>query len=222
MRVRRIVDLSLRLDAGTQVYPGDPDVLVTPHATIARDGFNLAALSMGSQSGTNCDAPLHFDEAGAPIDEVALELFAGPGLVIDVRHRRDRDAVTVADIEPWLDRCAPGVLVLLHTGWSRYYGTPRYFDHPFLGAEACASLLGRGVRTICLDTLNIDETPDEQHPGVGFPCHHLVAEVGGIVVENLTALDQIDFADPFVTAFPLKLTGVDGSTTRAVALQLEP
>jgi kynurenine formamidase len=80
-------------------------------------------------------------------------------------------------------------------------------------------LLVVGVRTFCLDVLNIDETPDDTHPGVGFPVHLLIAAVGGVVVENLAALEKIDFPDPFVTVFPLPLTGADGSPTRAVAIQ---
>ena len=36
-------------------------------------------------------------------------------------------------------------------------------------------MLDLGVRTFCIDAINIDETPDDDHPGVGFPCHHLIS-----------------------------------------------
>jgi kynurenine formamidase len=222
MQVRRIVDLSLAIDANTQVYPGDPPVRFRTAATIGADGFNLLGIAMGSQSGTNCDAPYHFLDRGAPIDEVDLHLFAGTGLIIDVRGTPARTAIDSADIAPYLDAVMPGTIVVFHTGWSAYYGTPAYFDHPFLGSDACRALLERGVRTIGLDTQSIDETPDDQHPALGFPVHRLIAEAGGVVVENLTALEQVDFADPFITVFPLRLTGADGSPARAVAIQLAP
>ncbi len=217
MRIRRIVDLSLPIDAGTQIYPGDPQVRFRVASTIEEHGFNLLAVEMGSQSGTNCDAPYHFLESGARIDEVPLDLFAGPGVIIDVRGKLPRAVIDESDVAPYLDSVGPGSIVLLHTGWPDYYGTPAYFDHPFLGAAACLALLQRGVRTFCLDTQNIDETPDSDHPGAGFPVHLLIAEAGGIIVENLTGLDQIDF-DPLITVFPLRLTGADGSPTRAVAI----
>jgi kynurenine formamidase len=222
MRVGRVVDLSLALDAGTQVYPGDPEVRLTPAATLAVDGFNLLAVAMGSQSGTNCDAPYHFLESGARIDEVPLPLFVGPGVLLDVRGKPPRSPITEADVAPWLDALAPGTIAVLHTGWSAHYGEPAYFDHPYLSAEACQALLDRGVRTICLDTLNIDETPDDQHPGAGFPCHLLVAQVGGIVVDNLTNLAAVDFPDPLLSVLPLRLTGADGGPTRAVAIEITP
>jgi kynurenine formamidase len=221
MRVRRVVDLSLPIDAGTQVYPGDPAVRFREAATIARDGFNLLGIEMGSQSGTNCDAPYHFRDDGARIDEVGLDLFVGPGVVVDVRGKPARTAISAAEVMPWLDAVGPGTIVLLHTGWPAHYGTPRYFDHPFLGADACRALLERGVRTFCLDTQNIDETPDDEHPGEGFPVHNLIAAAGGIIVENLTGLEQITFEKPLISVLPLRLSGADGSPSRAVAIDLE-
>ena len=219
-RIRRVVDLSLAIDSQTQVYPGDPQVRFRQAATIAREGFNLLGVEMGSQTGTNCDAPYHFLQRGARIDEVALELFAGPGVIVDVRFKSPREAITEADVSSYLDQVGPGTIVLFHTGWPVHYGTPEYFNHPYLGAGACQALLDRGVRTFCLDTQNIDETPDDLHPGAGFPVHLLIAQAGGIIVENLTALEQIDFPDPLITVFPLRLTGADGSPTRAVAMDL--
>jgi hypothetical protein len=35
------------------------------------------------------------------------------------------------------------------------------------------------------------------------------------VVANLTALEHIDFADPSITVFPMRLTGADGAPNRA-------
>jgi kynurenine formamidase len=221
MRVRRVIDLSLPIDAGTQVYPGDPPVRFRQAATIGREGFNLLGIELGSQSGTNCDAPYHFREEGARIDQVGLDLFVGPGVVVDVRGKAPRSAISAADVAPWLDALGAGTIVLLHTGWPAYYGTPRYFDHPFLGADACTALLERGVLTFCLDTQNIDETPDDEHPGSGFPVHHLIAAAGGIIVENLTGLEQVTFDHPLISVLPLRLTGADGSPTRAVAMELE-
>ena len=217
--MRRVVDLSVPLDAATQVYPGDPPVRTEPVATIDRDGYHLLAVHMGSQSGTHCDAPYHFLDGGARIDELDLRLFAGPGVLVDVRGRPDRAVIGPVDLGP-LDRVRAGTIVLLHTGWSAHYGTPRYADHPFLGADACRALLDRGVRTIGLDTPTVDETPDADRPAGDWPCHRLVAAVGGVIVENLTNLAAVDFPDPFLSVLPLRLTGADGAPVRAVALDL--
>ena len=112
--------------------------------------------------------------------------------------------------------------MLLHTGWDAHYGTPAYFENPYLDADACRRLLERGVRTNGLDALNLDETPDDQHPGVGFPCHHLIADLGGVIIENLRGLGDIDFADPFISVLPSRLEAADGAPVRAVAVELAP
>ena len=208
MHVRRVVDLSVPLDDRTPVWPGDPPVQLVPAATIAHDGYNLLAVHMGSQSGTHCDAPRHFRPDGPPIDELDLRLFAGPGVLVDVRGRPDRYPIGVPDLAPYLGRVGPGTIVVLHTGRSDS-------DHPYLGVDACRALLDRGIRTIGLDTPNIDETPSAT-----YPCHHMVAAAGGVIVENLTNLAAVDFPDPFLSVLPLRLTGADGAPVRAVALDL--
>lgn len=221
MHVRRIVDLSVPLSESTQVYPGDPVPRIEPAATIEADGFNLLSLRLGSQTGTHVDAPYHFRADGARIDEMDLSLFAGEGVVIDVTGLAPRARITWEAIAPAAGRLGPGVIALLHTGWPARYGTPAYFDHPFLDADACRRLLDLGVRTFLLDFPNIDETPDAAHPGEGFPAHRLIAAAGGVIGENLRGFELIGFT-PFVSCLPLCLAGADGAPVRAVAMDLAP
>ena len=220
MRVTRLVDLSVPVDAGTQVFPGDPVFASRPHTTVAADGYNVQALTLGSQTGTHVDAPFHFVEDGLRVDQLDLTRLTGPAVVVDVRGRAPRSRLTWADLSA--TRIPEGAIVLLHTGWSVHYGTPAYFDHPFLDAAACRRLLAAGVRTIGLDAPNIDLTPTDDDPGEGYPVHHLVAAAGGVVCENLTNLAAVDFPDPFVSLLPLRLTGADGAPVRAVAAELAP
>lgn len=221
MKISRVIDLSVPLTSATQVYPGDPVVSFAPHSSIAVDGFNLLAVTMGSQSGTHVDAPYHFDDETLRIDEVPLERFIGVGVIVDARTVGARGRITAAHLAPVLDRLTPGVIVLLHTGWSEHYGTERYFSHPYLDREACEVLLARGIRTIGIDAINLDETPDADHPGEGFPSHHLIAEVGGVIIENMTNLSAITSARPVISVLPLAFVGADGAPVRAVAIESE-
>lgn len=216
-----MVDLSVPVDPGTVVYPGDPSPTFEVHSTIERDGFNLLDVHIGSQSGTHVDAPYHFEADGLRLDELPTERFVGPGVVVDASGLRAREEIDWARVAPVADRLAPGVIVLLRTGWSAHYGTPRYFEHPFLGADACERMLALGVRTFCIDAINIDETPDDDHPGVGFPSHHLIAREGGVIGENFR-LDDLPEGDFLVVCTPIRLTGADGAPVRAVAIELGP
>jgi kynurenine formamidase len=219
MEIVRVVDLSREITAETVVYPGDPVPHIAQHATIAKDGFNLVSIQMGSQSGTHVDAPFHFDDDTEKIDEVPLERFVGRGVIIHCDGVSARERITLDSVRTEAESARAGDIVLVHTGWARHYGDPAYFDNPFLDAGLVSFLLERGVRTIGLDALNIDETPDADHSGAGFPAHHLIADVGGVICENLCNLESVDFTDPLVSLLPMKFVGIDGAPVRAVAIE---
>lgn len=213
-----VVDLSVPVGPGTFVLPGDPATHLDAHATIARDGYNLLSVRMGSQTGTHVDAPFHVDPHGRRVDEVDLRRFAGPAVVVDATGLPPHGRISSAHLDPVRERLVPGSVVLLRTGWSTHQGTPAYLQHPSLDPAACEQLLAAGVRTIGVDAPSIDPTPDDT-----LTCHHLVAAVGGVIAENLTDLHRVlELTDPLVCLFPVRLEGADGAPVRAVALQLAP
>jgi kynurenine formamidase len=222
VRVERVVDLSIVLDGDTQVYPGDPQPELSVGTTIESDGFNLLSLQLGSQTGTHVDAPYHFIQDGARVLDCDPGLFAGPGVIVDVSSHGDRQPITWDDLEPYRSRLETGAVVALHTGWSdRHLGTERYHDHPFLDPEACSRLVDLGVRTVAIDALNVDQTFLGEGPETRFPCHLEFLGAGGVFAENLTNLGSVDFDDPLLCLFPLRLGGdADGAPCRAVALRL--
>jgi kynurenine formamidase len=115
LEVRRVIDLSHRVDEDTQVYPGDPAVRLEPATTIAADGVNVLNVHIGSHSGTHVDAPYHFVENGERIDTMDVRLFFGRAVVMDVRGKGPRERITVEDLRPTkadsrrssLPSCAP-------------------------------------------------------------------------------------------------------------------
>lgn len=207
-----LVDLSVPIVSGMPVYPGDPEVTIGPALTAARDGVNVLVLHLGSQSGTHVDAPYHLDDALPRLDELPLERFAGPAVVVDARGLAPK-----APIGPDFFAGGLGPIVLVATGWSAHWGTRAYLDHPYLTEEAARLLVERGVRTVGIDALSVDPTPAED-----FPAHRVLCGAHAVIAENLTGLDRLVAAQAAgrgveVSMLPIRLAGADGAPVRAVA-----
>ncbi len=211
-----IIDLSHPITPGMQVFPGDPAVELTAVCDVARDGFRVSSIHLGTHTGTHVDAPSHRVPEGASIDRVSLSRFHGPARIIRVRHPIAAAPIGLPDVEDQLSRVREGEIVLFDTGWSRYFGSPRYFEHPYLAAPIAEFLLVRGVRSVGMDMASPDDTTNEAMPA-RLPFHERFLGAGGVIFENLTNLESIAGPVTGFSAFPLRIDGGDGSPVRAVA-----
>ena len=211
--IKKIVDLSHALKADTPVYPGDPVPDFSVATTIENEGYNLFNVVLGSQTGSHVDAPYHFSNQGATIDQMDLKYFMGNGLIIDMTHKKSKEEISLKEISAFEKQIETADIVLFKTNWYKKAGSDEFYDHPFLSKEGGEYLLSKGIKTVGIDTINLDNTG-----GTEFPIHDMYAEAGGIIAENLANLDMVDFDFPFIMFLPLKLVGCDGSPVRAVAL----
>ncbi|MFJ5531947.1 cyclase family protein [Streptomyces sp. NPDC093261] len=213
------LDLSVPLVTGMPVYPGDPQVEVDRALRVATDGVNVLRLHLGSQSGTHVDAPYHVNSGWPALDALPLERFTGPAVAADVRGLPARTAITPELLAPALSllRLQPGAILLLATGWSAYWGTEAYRDHPWLTPESAQAIVNASVRTVGVDALSVDPYGDPD-----LPAHRVLCGATGVIAENLTGLDRVLAAQRAgrpveVYLFPLHLPGSDGAPVRAVA-----
>lgn len=217
---RRIVDLSAPLRTGMTVFPGDPDVDIAPALTLDPHGVNVLRVHIGSQSGTHVDAPFHVLADGARLDDLPLDRFVGPAIVADLRHLGADEPIDPDALEPVRGSLRPGAVLLLHTGWSRYFDDyPRYRVHPWLTPDAARAVIDAGVRTVGIDALNIDATPEDLER-IRFDAHVEILRADGVIIENLRNLEAVStLRDPIVSVLPLNLLGADGAPVRAVAYE---
>ncbi|WP_062350418.1 cyclase family protein [Bacillus kwashiorkori] len=216
MKVKKIIDLTIPLAEEIPVFPGDPQPSFDKIRFVEEDGYNLSVLHLGTHSGTHVDAPNHFFQNGKKIDEVPLQQFIGRGVIFEVRGKEKSSPITIEDVKQTLTTVEAGDIALFHTGWMEYLGTEQYFEHPYIELTVIKELMKRGVKSIFIDTMNIDP-PD----GSSYAGHRALLSSGGIIGENICNLDQIDFDNPLIVAAPLKIVGLDGSPVRAVALHFE-
>lgn len=215
-KINKIVDLSHALTADTPVYPGDPVPNFSVATTIENEGYNLFNLILGSQTGSHVDAPYHFSKQGDTVDKMDLNRFIGNGLIIDVTYKNSKEQILLEEITKYEKQIEAADIVLFKTNWYKKAGTSEFYNHPFLSKEGGEYLLSKGIKTVGIDAINLDNTG-----GTEFPIHDLYAKAGGIIAENLANLDSVDFDSPFVIFLPLKLIGCDGSPIRAVAIDFK-
>lgn len=217
------VDLSHRLADGTQVYPGDPAVSLTPHATVADDGYRVTRLSLGTHAGTHVDAPAHTEPDGDPIDAFPIERFRFDALVVSVAVDAAREPISREAVQAGIEAADPdgsfaADMVVLDTGWADHWGDDRYHDHPYLTPAAARWVAGEGYH-VGVDALSVDPTPTATAAPAepsGLPAHHALLGADRFIVENLTNLGAVP--DRFrLEAYPLPLAGVDAAPARVVA-----
>jgi arylformamidase len=85
----RFVDISILIENGMQVYPGDPVVEITPFSSIREDGFSLTELHLGTHTGTHADFRAHVIEAEAI--KPSLSILIGACMVV---HAKDLEALS--------------------------------------------------------------------------------------------------------------------------------
>ena len=224
----KIIDLSHTIHDEIQIYPGDPVPSINRGLTHEKDYCHVDVLTLGSHTGTHIDAPYHFLVEGQKIDEIPVQRFVGNGVLIDVSGKSERDLIELADVEPYATEIEKGDFVLFKTGWDRYFGTTKYFHHPYLRAKVASFLLKLGVALVGIDAMNIDTTyhdeidlessakklPDEND--YGYPVHDILLGNGILILENLCNLDKIEQVKGVYSFLPLKLKDSDGSPIRAV------
>ncbi len=211
----KIIDLSHPLHTGMQVYPGDPEVVIEPVLHVESDWVNVLSVHMGSQSGTHVDSPFHVLNELATLDQIPLQRFLGPWVLVDATGLAPRQAIPHERFTR--ETYTENSIVLIHTNWSNYFGTHQYLAHPYPNLESLQYLLDQGVRTIALDFLSLDRTPETASEAT-LENHYLWSRANGIIGENFTNFASLNTDTPFISLLPLNMGASDGGPVRAVAL----
>jgi kynurenine formamidase len=249
----RIIDLSAPIVPG----PEDaPDILRTEiefvdHAggakqieemfgvgrELLRDGEGWAIEvfgRFGTHNSTHLDAPYHYNSqvAGEPaqtIDQLPLDWFFRPGVMLDFHDRADGETIEVADLQTALraagHQLAERDIVLIRTGRDAYYGETDYPSRgPGVSAAATHWLYDHGVRVMGIDAWGWDRPLPMQaqaaiaagRPGIFWAAHQ--ADLPYSQIERLVNLDQLPARGFTVACFPLRLIGGSAAPARVVAL----
>jgi kynurenine formamidase len=213
-------------EAITSVFGVEPELLRD------REGWTTETfLRFGTHNSTHVDAPWHYNstirgERAKTIDELPLEWFYAPGVVIDATDREDGQALTAGEVKRRVPReLNPLDIVLVRTGRDEFYGEPDYMVRgPGVSAEATRWLHEQGVRVMGIDAWGWDaplwmqakEANEKGDAGIFWAAHQVDLEYSQI--ERLCNLGELPDQGFQVACFPLRIEGGSAAPARVVAI----
>lgn len=232
------------------VYAAAGDVQLERVTYHSKSGVLTQRLSTHMHVTTHSDAPAHVIEGKPYIDQLPLSSYFGTGVVVSI-PKEQWEEITPEDLENAKPEIRPGDIVIINSGWHRYYGdNQKYFLYsPGPSKAAGVWFKERGVKAVGVDQQALDHplgTAIVQPPnGPMFPrlveeykdytgrdvyddfhdwepCHRELLGNGIVGFENVGGdIDKVTGKRCTFAAFPWKWTQGDGCIVRLVAM-LDP
>lgn len=224
----QLIDLSQPIFEGMKVYPGHLKTVTFQHATHEEtaprfdSGFSFQTLGfmLNDNGPTHVDSFSHLDpDPDAPtIDQMALELFYGPAICLDVSSVPEQTDITADHLDAALASSGldvePGDHCFFYTAtYDKYAGKSEYLTNfAGLGESAVQWIVDNQITTFGVDS----PTPDNPTSRI-YPAHMMCRRERKTHYENLVLTEVVGRRFTFV-GFPLKVIGAHGGPTRAVAI----
>ena len=204
-----IHDVTVPITDSMPVWPGDPQVRLSPKAHLSRDKSHtvrLTAIEMGSHTGTHVDAPYHFVEGGKRLHEIPLEQLTGKATVFEIAGVR---SIGLGNLE---HRKWDGIeRVLFKTDNSQHWQDEKFYEEfIYLEPDGAEFLVQRGIQLVGIDYLSIDKFKSEKHP-----THFALLTRDIVILEGLN-LSKVPAGEYTLFALPLNLQDADGAPSRVI------
>lgn len=208
MRAARVYDVTAPLYAGMPLWPGDPEVIITPLAGAnGTGGMMVSAVSLGTHTGTHVDAPRHLYVDGLAVDGISPDILVGPAFLADVPGGGALEPGEL--LRPELHRTR---LLLRRSPVTVQEGDDSGIT---LSTAAARELVARGVRVVGTESDSIDP------PALGAgPAHQILLRAGVVIIEGLR-LSGLPVGEYLLVCAPLPLRGADGAPARVFLVQCD-
>jgi arylformamidase len=214
----KIFDLSHPLRPGREARRLEIEQIDATHITGAEAEklwYIMHWVCMDNHIGTHMEVPYHALEDGADLAQVPVEQLVGEAVILDLRGYSPRKGIPLEAVQRVAAEAGgvgEGDIVFCMTGWSKYYGSERYMEPPFLTREAVRWLVSRGIKMLGVDTTGAMDPafPDREN-------HLPLFEAGVVYIENLTNLEAVPQSRVTVVALPPAVEGLEALPVRVAA-----
>jgi arylformamidase len=195
------------------VWPGDASIELAAVMRLSEgDEANVSRLACSVHSGTHIDAPAHFIEDGATVDQLPLDILRGRAVVVDI-PQADKITARLLETLPLPPRTTR---LLLKTRNSDLWADPAHrFHEKFVAlcTDAAEWLVAEGFQLVGIDYLSIQRYKDAEPL-----THRTLLSAGVVIVEGLD-LRGVEPGDYELVCLPLKLAGCEGAPARAILIE---
>lgn len=221
MTQRKIIDLTYPIHEGMTTFPvhWHPPVEISILGRHGIENRETRKITLGTHTGTHCDAPRHFVPNGDTVENLSLDVLIGEALLLDFSSVSAFTELGVSDLSAKIkgrhyDR------LILRFDWDKHWGTLRYYsDHPFISEEAATWLVEQGVKLLAMDSPMPDNPKNGRGTANDSPVHKITLNSGMILVEYLCNLSSITSETIELIVMPLKIQEGDGAPVRCVAIE---
>ncbi len=205
MSAHKIYDISLTIEPGMMVWPGNAPVAIDTVKSIARgSSSNVSLLHIGTHTATHVDAPGHFIPGAPGIDSISPEVLLGPARLFQLADAHHIDRSLLEGLN-WggVERVRFGM-----RNSALLKGKAVDLDYAFVSEDASRYLVELDIKLVGIDYLSIEE-----HQKEGRPAHHILLGAGVVIVEGLD-LTGVPPGDYELICLPLKIKDADGAPAR--------
>jgi kynurenine formamidase len=199
-----LIDISHLLSEDTPIYTGDYKTTLQKLKSIENDHYCSYLLTSCLHTGTHIDLPMHLLDDNRVVADFELNNFIGTGVLLDVRGEKLINMKTCYE-----DMITNESIVLLYTGFDKFYSSEEYFtQHPVVSEELADFMISKNIKMLGMDMPSPDYPP--------FTVHKKLFSHDIFIMENVTKLHSLIGINSFeVIAFPIKISA-EASFIRAV------
>lgn len=210
--MRTIWDISRPLTNDLAAWPGDTPFRYELRWHLSEEcSVNVGAVITSVHNGTHTDAPFHFTGKGATIDNVSLENYFGPVVVIDLagKFSRAQPLIDITHLKHARSQVAETRRVLLKTNC--FPDSKRFPDWiPVFKPEAIGWL--RELRIILLGV----DLPSVDPLEAKVLANHYALAAGNIAIVESLDLSEVEAGVYQFAGLPMKIGGGDAAPVRAL------
>ncbi|MEM4382758.1 MAG: cyclase family protein [Candidatus Caldarchaeum sp.] len=191
-----IYDLSHPFGAGVPLWPYFLDVRIERMHYHAKSRVLSQLITTVMHVSTHADSPIHVEEGFPSTEQIPIERYMGDGVVVSIPKKK-WEIITAEDLEKAEPPIERGDIVIVNTGWHKYWGdTVKYFCYaPGFYKEAGEWFVKKGVKAVGIDTQALDHPlgtrevwhqpgGDERNTVVPWLADEYKKETGRDVVED--------------------------------------